>query len=131
MVQFARRTDGTGTALCALKFFAKRSCYDEEVGIYRSAPVQLQRFMPAVVKYSDNCDGALRCPFGNVLPPCIVMEKGESLKDRASNMPVDLYTAAQVCFYLVRLLSVHRSVAQCHIHPLGHRGTRMYRDCAP
>lgn len=96
MVQFARRT-GTGTALYALKFFAKRSCYEEEVAIYRSAPVQLQRFMPGVVKYADNSDGALRCPFGNVLPPCIVMEKGESLRDRASNMPVDLYTAAQVC----------------------------------
>jgi hypothetical protein len=95
-VQFARRTDGTGTSLYALKFFAKRKTYDEEVAIYRSAPPKLQRFMPSVAKFVDNIDGALKDPFGNTLPPFIVMEKGESLSDRAQHMPVDLFTAAQV-----------------------------------
>lgn len=64
--------------------------------MYRDAPLQLKRFMPSVAKYVDNVDEALKDPFGNTLPPFIVMEKGESLSDRARNMPVDLFTAAQV-----------------------------------
>lgn len=100
VVQFARRTDGTGTALYAIKFFAKREHFDEEAAVYRNSPPKLQRFMPAVVKYAANMDCAIQDPFGNSLPPFIVMEKGESLSDRSSNMPVDLFTAAQVLFSL-------------------------------
>lgn len=96
MVQFARRTDGTGTALFAVKFFESRAGYDEEVRVYREAPMQLQRFMPSVSKYVDNLNSSVCDPFGNPLPPFIVMEKGESLSDRAHRMPVDLFTAAQV-----------------------------------
>lgn len=94
VVQFARGTDGT--ALYAIKFFVKQEQYHEEAAMYRDSPLQLQRFMPAVVKYADNLDGAIKDPFGNVLPPFIMMEKGESLTDRASNVPVDLFTATQV-----------------------------------
>lgn len=114
MVQFARRTDGTGASLHALKFFAKRKDYDEEVAIYADAPVQLKRFMPAVNKYVDNLDGSVKDPWGNHVPPFIIMEKGESLSDRAQYMPVDLFTAAQVgapsaaCLYImVHAASVH------------------------
>ena len=106
VVQFARRTDGSGTAFVAIKFFAKRAAYEEEAAVYRTSPPKLQRFMPAVVKYADNSDGALRDPFGNPLPPFIVMEKGDSLSDRCRNMPVDLFTAAQVASLLNLMLLV-------------------------
>lgn len=52
--------------------------------------------MPAVSKYADNLDGVIQDSFSNALPPFILMHKGENLTDRACNMPVDLFTAAQV-----------------------------------
>lgn len=104
VVQFARRTDGTGMAPYAIKFFAKRSDYDEEAAMYRNSPLPLRRFMPSVVKYADNSDGASTDPFGTPLQPFIVMEKGECLQDRARNWPVDVFTAAQV-----RLLEASKS----------------------
>ena len=105
IVQFARGTGGTGLAAYALKFFAHRATYDEEARLYQSFPKQLRRFMPAVEQFVPNEDLAIRDPFGNVLAPFIVMEKGESLRDRAKHSRVDLFTAAQVmhCLMLVIL----------------------------
>lgn len=94
MVQFARRVDGTGIHLFAIKFFAARKDFQEEEEVYRSSP--LRHFMPSVVRAVANADRGLLDPFGGVLPPFIVMEKGESLQERARNRPVDLFTAAQV-----------------------------------
>jgi hypothetical protein len=96
VVQFARRTDGTGLAPYALKFFLMRSVYEEEAEMYRNSPPKLKRFMPKVVKYVPNEDGRVLDPFGNALPPFIVMEKGESLRDRNKDTPIDVFTAAQV-----------------------------------
>lgn len=96
MVQFARRTDGTGLAPYAVKFFLMRSVYEEEADMYRNSPPKLKRFMPKVVKYVPNADDTIVDPFGNPLPPFIVMEKGESLRDRTRDTPVDVFTAAQV-----------------------------------
>ena len=64
--------------------------------MYRNSPPQLKRFMPKVVKYVANVDDAIVDPFGNPLPPFIVMEKGDSLRDRTRDTPVDVFTAAQV-----------------------------------
>lgn len=97
MVQFARRTDGCGMEPYAIKFFLQRSSYQEEADLYRVSCPKLRRFMPKVVKYVTNDDKRVLDPFGNPLPPFIVMEKGESLRDRARNNPVDMFTAAQVC----------------------------------
>lgn len=97
MVQFARRTDGTGMAPYAIKFFARCADYKEEAAMYCRAPLPLRRFMPNVVKFVDNEGGSLKDPFGTPLHPFIVMEKGECLQDRARNWPVDVFTAAQVC----------------------------------
>lgn len=52
--------------------------------------------MPIVVKFVDNGVEAAKDPFGGVLPSFIVMEKGESLQDKAQKHRVDIYTAAQV-----------------------------------
>lgn len=96
VVQFARRIDGTGLAPYAVKFYLMRSVYQEEVDMYRNSPAKLKRFMPRVVKYVANEDSTIVDPFGNTLPPFIVMEKGESLRDRTRDNPVDMFTAAQV-----------------------------------
>lgn len=61
-------------------------------------------------RYAGNSDLALKDPFGGVLPPCIVMEKGESLQDRAQKSRIDVFTAAQV------LLSTPSS-HQCSSNP--------------
>ena len=94
VVQFARRVDGSGTLLYAIKFFAHRADYAEEAEVYRGSP--LRHFMPSVIRMDSNEGGALRDPFGGVLAPFIVMEKGESLQCRARKGRVDLFTAAQV-----------------------------------
>lgn len=94
VVQFVRRVDGSGICLFAVKFFAARKDFAEEAEVYRTSP--LRHFMPSVVRVVANDDRANVDPFGGVLPPFIVMEKGESLQERARNSPVDIFTAAQV-----------------------------------
>lgn len=47
-------------------------------------------------RYADNIDGATKDPFGGIMPPCIVIEKGESLQDRVQNCRIDFFTVAQV-----------------------------------
>ena len=79
----------------AIKFFAKKNEYEEEAEVYRNSPLRF--FMPTVQKYVDNADSSVEDPFGAALPPFIVMEKGESLQDRARRTRIDVYTAAQVC----------------------------------
>ena len=117
MVQFARRTDGTGLAPYAIKFFLMRSVYEEEADMYRNSPPQLKHSMPKVVKYVPNVDKSIFDPFGNPLPPFIVMEKGESLRDRTRDTPVDVFTAAQV---LARSSLPHKTPLlrlRCNNHP--------------
>lgn len=48
VVQFARRTDGSGIDAYALKFFGKHADYEEEAEVYRTSP--LRHFMPNVVR---------------------------------------------------------------------------------
>lgn len=54
--------------------------------------------MPAVATYAPNDDGALRDPFGNVLPAFLCMERGESLADmrQSRRTRVDTQYATQV-----------------------------------
>jgi hypothetical protein len=94
VVQFARRLDGNHITLFAIKFFASRKEFLEEVEVYRSSP--LRSFMPSVLHFEGNEDCRIRDPFGGLIAPFIVMEKGESLQERARNCRVDVFTAAQV-----------------------------------
>jgi hypothetical protein len=52
--------------------------------------------MPSVLHVESNEDCRIRDPFGGLMAPFIVMEKGESLQERARNCRVDVFTAAQV-----------------------------------
>jgi hypothetical protein len=86
--------DANDIALFAIKFFASRRDYAEEVEVYRNSP--LRTFMPRVLHFESNENSRIRDPFGGHMPPFIVMEKGESLQERARNCRVDVFTAAQV-----------------------------------
>ena len=55
-------------------------------------------------RYIDNMDSSVKDPFGGLMPPCIVMEKGESLQDRALNSRIDVFTAAQARSRVLSLL---------------------------
>lgn len=78
----------------AVKLFASRSAFEDEKGMYLRCCRGL--FMPAVLEFVDNEDGSFRDPSGNPMPPCFVMEKGESLTERTTRCHNDLVTIVQV-----------------------------------
>jgi hypothetical protein len=45
----------------------------------------------------DGVEGELVDPSGKALPPCIVMERGESLQDWANRAEPDLFMSLAVC----------------------------------
>jgi hypothetical protein len=45
----------------------------------------------------DGVQGELVDPSGKPMPPCIVMERGESLQEWANRAEPDLFTALAVC----------------------------------
>ena len=55
------------------------------------------RFVPQVEAVCDGSAGGLEDPRGRWLPPCIVMEKGESLHDWSDRAEPDLFTSLAVC----------------------------------
>ena len=55
------------------------------------------RFLPQVEAVCDGSAGGLEDPRGRWLPPCIVMEKGESLHDWSDRAEPDLFTSLAVC----------------------------------
>jgi len=54
------------------------------------------RFLPQVEAVCDGSAGGLEDPRGRPLPPCIVMEKGESLHDWGDRAEPDLFTSLAV-----------------------------------
>ena len=54
------------------------------------------QFLPKVEKVCDGSSGDLLDPRGRPLPPCIVMEKGESLQDYSERAEPDLFTSLAV-----------------------------------
>ena len=54
------------------------------------------RFLPKVERVCDGASGELVDPRGRPLPPCIVMEKGESLQDWSERAEPDLFTSLAV-----------------------------------
>jgi hypothetical protein len=92
LIQFAKRN--RVRVEYALKFFLNRKDYESEVDLYRNSC--LGSFLPSVEAYVDNLDGTLSDSAGNPLPPCIVMERGESLYDRMTIALTDKAGTAQV-----------------------------------
>ena len=99
VVQFMRsaRTEEA----VAVKFFLSRTAFDAELTLYRVDV--LRSMMPAIRLELNNADGAERNSRGYTWPPCIVIEKGESLQEwKAKTKPafsttVDVRTLMAAC----------------------------------
>ena len=63
----------------AVKFFMSRSAFDAEVELYQAA--ELRSIMPAIQMEVSNSKASERNSRGFPWPPCIVIEKGESLQE--------------------------------------------------
>jgi hypothetical protein len=53
------------------------------------------------VEVQANEDGSLKDPWGNSLPPFIVMEKGKSLRDKVSELRLDWFTKYQARLHVL------------------------------
>eukprot|EP00892_Ulva_mutabilis_P004162 jgi/Ulvmu1/2117/UM127_0002.1 len=73
------------------------------------------RFLPQVVAVCDGSAGGLHDPRGWPLPPCIVMEQGESLNDWSDRAQPDLFTCLGV------LSNISERVADMHDAGYVHR----------
>ena len=93
-----------------MKFFLNRKDYVAEVELYRNSC--LGTFLPAVEAYVDNLDGTWCDSMGNPLPPCIVMERGESLYDRMSIALTDKAGTAQARTHCVLFSHISRILVQ-------------------
>jgi hypothetical protein len=104
IVQFA--TEVSTDAEFAIKFFATRQSFSDEAALYRDdSDNPLCSMLPAVRDIIDNLDGRFTDSVGDPLPPCIVMEKGESLNiwSRRNKGGLDHTTALQVDYILPSL----------------------------
>lgn len=107
MVQFAIGRHNGLPVPSAIKCFARRADYDEEVRIYEQCASELQDFMPKVLRFLPNDDGRIKDPFGNAMPPCIVLEKGECLQAAGRIFALDLFSSVKVC----ALAAMHAQLA--------------------
>lgn len=88
----------------AIKFFASQEAFADEAALYRDdGNNPLAGMLPVVRDIIDNLDGRFTDSVGDPLPPCIVMEKGESLNfwSRRNKGGLDHMTALQVCFAML------------------------------
>lgn len=92
VIQFARRQRLREEV--AFKFFIARADYEAEVALYRNDA--LGDFLPMAEAYVDNADHSFRDAYGNPFPPCIVMERGDTLHDRIRIALTDKAGTAQV-----------------------------------
>lgn len=79
----------------ALKFFVIPDSFAAEQALY--ADSALGPFLPRLEAMTDNADGDLVDARGYALPPCIAMEKGESLDEWSRRAKPDLFMAVTVC----------------------------------
>lgn len=97
VVQFAR--DASTQESYAIKFFTRRAGFERERALYDKPA--LRSMMPAVIDVVPNADGRYATPAGFVFPPCIVVEKGESLDEWATRIEPGFPTILNVRFSCV------------------------------
>ena len=68
--------------------------------MYADTSQPLSRLLPQLHSVREGSQDGLRDAFGSLLPPCIVMEKGEALDAwiRSSGAGMDMATGLQVKF---------------------------------
>ena len=62
-----------------MKFFVHRTAFEHEAAQYQNPDSPFKQFLPLSRSIVSNEDGAFVDASGNAMPPCIVVEKGESL----------------------------------------------------
>lgn len=62
-----------------MKAFASHETFASEARLYSDSSCPLGAFLPQAKAIVDNAEGEFRDPHGHQMPPCIIMEKGESL----------------------------------------------------
>jgi hypothetical protein len=90
----------------AIKFYLSHSAFQDEAKLFMNDGNPLGQFLPEVRDIVSNEDGRFVDAFGAPMPPCISMEKGESLDMWSSRNGhgIDMITGLQVRL-LVLLLS--------------------------
>ena len=90
----------------AFKFFSYPELFNQEMQIFQHPDLQASGTFPSLVASSADHDGALKGSRGIALPPFIVMEAGESLRDfdartgkHAAAQDADVVNAIQVCSF--------------------------------
>jgi hypothetical protein len=91
--------DGRTHLQYAMKFFLSRSAFRQEKELYTNPEQPLGHFLPQLHSIIEESSGTLTDRFGNTLPSCIVMEKGEALNllVNSSGEGLDMVTGLQVC----------------------------------
>eukprot|EP00892_Ulva_mutabilis_P006501 jgi/Ulvmu1/4222/UM019_0201.1 len=95
-------------AFVAVKFFLSRRAFDTELQLYKVDV--LRSMMPPIQMEVGNADGAARNSRGYPWPPCIVLEKGESLQEwKAKTQPEFSTIVDALCLITQRLEALHGS----------------------
>jgi hypothetical protein len=96
VVQFARNE--VSELEYAIKFFLSVAAFNDESEQYTNKDNPLISFLPRLHALVDNRDGQFKDAFGHMMPPCIVMERGESLDMwvRRNKRKMDMFTCMQV-----------------------------------
>jgi serine/threonine protein kinase len=111
VVQFARDITKP-TSEFAIKFYTQFDAFARERDLYMEP--QLREMMPATHEIIGNEDGAIRMPDGYVLPPSIVIEKGESLDVWSRREKHDFITVMQVLCHIAERLHVLHAAGWVH-----------------
>jgi hypothetical protein len=88
--------DASKARECAVKFFLSRAAFERESNLYRDRSLPMGRFLPEVFNIIDSAAVGFTDAHGIPMPPCIIMEKGESLDLWAARDGVDTVTGLQV-----------------------------------
>jgi hypothetical protein len=86
----------------AMKFFLSENAFIQEKKLYTDPSIPLGKFLPQLHLIAEGEDSLVDVE-GNPMPPCIVMEKGESLDTWAesSGFKLDMFTGLQVLFIVL------------------------------
>ena len=132
VVQFV---EDSAHSMYAVKFFLDHDAFLHEASLYVACFPYIERrigqglsqragaakplaqcavkFLPQIEEICDGSEGLLHDPRGRVVPPCIVMEKGESLYDWSERATPDLFTSVAVCSSYMTYCGGLRSASKC------------------
>jgi hypothetical protein len=90
--------DGRTRLQYAMKFYLSHADFLQEKELYINPGQPLGRFLPQLHSIIEEKSGALKDRFGNALPSCIVMEKGDALDlwVKSTGEGMDMVTGLQV-----------------------------------